>query len=925
MTEDLATRWPGDDNGNMSFEDASGPNESSDPADKTFTSVEAVVARYRSQWRHGPPPDLAAFLPPSDQADRRAVLEKLIAADLAERLHTGETARLEDYLRRFPELGTADDLPCELIVAEYHARRHQGEAAGLEEYARRFPAQIARLKAELFSQAGAASAPDEPSASLDLEPGTVLGDFEIVCLLGTGSHARVYLARQRSLERHVVLKVSRQSGEEGKALAQLDNPHIVSVFSEQVIAGRRLLAMRYVPARTLADWMSRRAEIDTVRWRGADLLAWVDEQTAGLPGRRDRDGREEFAQLRFVPAMCRLVLGLVEALRHSHARGIVHRDIKPANILVDSAGRALLMDFNVAARETRKSELEETSLGGTLAYMAPEHLAALGADVRGKLTQLDHRSDIYSLGVVFFELLAGCHPWPRGDVSSTTPATIRQLTALRLQGAPSLPPRLAGVSPGARSIVQKCLAPLPDDRYQSAAELAEDLERLRDHRPLKVARDPSLRERLAKWARRHSKTVAIAATIAVFTAALAACGGWCDLRRFSRAEDRLAEAAEAADAGRSRQAAQGLLAAHGELARVNLVLPERFTTAWRSELDEQLAALTARVARSELHRFEQQATARRAAAFGPPASTGAQDLSADPLEVYQVLDRTDWEQLPYFRRLNPGDRAGVAEDVTEFLTIRAVALEEGKTKAASDASGDRRAAEILDLLGRVPAIHQDAAVIDLLRRHVRSHRPGRVETALLAAAASSEFDHYLVGVIAARRGEFARAIDCLETALRRGEPDQPPRFWARFLHAHCCEQAGRDDEAIADYGICIGLRPDFAWSYHNLGLIYTKRRNYALAVKNFQKALRAAPELAEAHANLGVAYFQLGRFSAAGESFDRAIDLGYRTAASYSNRAAARQALGDADGARDDLRRALKIDPNSEAAQENLKRLDEVR
>ena len=921
----------------MSHENASRPNEPSPGSDKTgddktFTSVEAVLARYVAAWRHGPPPDIGAFLPPSDRADRRDLLEKLIAADLAERLRSAEAARLEDYLQRFAELGAADGLPCELIVAEYHARRGQGEAVDLEEYARRFPAQIAQLRS--CFEKGAKTPSDEqpvaPSLSLDLEAGTVLSDFEIERLLGVGSYARVYLARQLSLDRHVVLKVSRELGEEGKALARLDHPHIASVFSEQTIAGRTLLAMRYVPGKTLADWMPRRAEIDAAKWRGRDLLDWLDEQTAGLPGRkdfggRDLDGRADFAALRFVPSMCRMVLGLAQALQHSHEQGVMHRDIKPANILVDLTGRALLMDFNVAARRARGSKPDATLLGGTLAYMAPEHLAALQADVPGTVAEVDQRADIYSLGVVFFELLAGCHPWPRAESSSSTPATIRQLTASRLQGTPQLPSPLAGVSPGLRSIFAKCLTPLPEDRYQSAAELAEDLQRLLTHRPLAVAHDPSRRERLCKWVRRHPKAMTAMATIVVLLAALAVHGGRCDLRRFSYVETMLNKAAMAAGAGHSREAAQNLLAAQRMLIRPNAIVPERFTAARRGVLNEKLDTLATRVARSELRRFEQLADARRGTAFDQLRSKVAWDLAADPLEVYGVLDRNDWEQLPYYRQLDPADRARVDEDITELLTVRVIALEDEETDAASLVY---QTANMLNLLARVPAVYRGDPLIELFRRNaqqcnIQQKRLGRVETDRLVAAATGEFDYYLAAVIAARRGEFTTAIECLETAMQQRPAGRAPRFWARFLHAYCCERAGRDDEAIADYGICIGLRRDFAWPYHNLGLIYTKRGRYALAIKNLEEAVRLDPNLAEAHVNLGVAQFQLGRFAAARRSFRQAIDLGYQTAEAYSNLAAAHEALGDPQGAREDLWRALKIDPDCEAARRNLKKLDE--
>ena len=911
----------------MSHENTSQPNEPSPFGDrvgydKTLTSVEAVLARYITQWRQGQPPEIGDFLPASDRPQRIALLEKLIAVDLAERLRAGQTARLEDYLARFAELGGVDDLPSELIVAEYHARLNQGESLCLEEYARRFPSQINRLRSEFSTHAYEPDAENESVVSLELDPGTVLDDFEIECLLGVGSYARVYLAKQISLERRVVLKVSRVLGAEGKTLAQLEHPHITSVLSEQNVSGRTLLAMRYVPGKTLADWMSHRNEINTATWRGRDLHIWLDEQTAGLPGRKDLGGRDEFAALRFVPAMCRIVLGLARALQHSHEQGVMHRDIKPANILIDLAGRALLMDFNVAARRSGRSKPDETLLGGTLAYMAPEHLAALQADVASPAADVDQRSDVYGLGVVFFELLSGRHPWPHGEMSSATPATIRQMTASRLQGTPRLPSPLLGVSPGLRSIVGKCLAPLPEDRYQSAAELADDLQRLQEHHALAVARDPSLRERLAKWMRRHPKTLTVAATVAVLLAALAIYGGWRDLRRFNHAESLVAEAAAATDAGRSQIAAQILMAAQISIMRPNVVLPERFTAPSRDTLTEQLATLGARVARSELQRFIQLADARRSAAYGRVGPKAAWDLTEDPLEIYHVLDHDDWAQLPYYRGLDPVDRARVAEDITELLAIRVIAMEENKTDTTS---ADSRSAQMIDLLSRLPAMHRKAPLIELLRRHVQQQQPSRVEMAHLVDAADDEFDYYLAGVIAAQRGEFTTAIECLETALQLRPSDQPPRFWARFLHAHCCQQAQRDDEAIAGYGICMGLRPEFAWPYHNLGLINTKRGRYDLAEKNLQEAVRLDPKLAKARANLGVAQFQLRRFDAARRSFDQAIELGYQTAEVYSNRAAAREALGDRQGAREDLKHALKIDPQSEAARQNLEQLNKIR
>ncbi|MBN2295696.1 MAG: tetratricopeptide repeat protein, partial [Pirellulales bacterium] len=433
----------------------------------------------------------------------------------------------------------------------------------------------------------------------------------------------------------------------------------------------------------------------------------------------------------------------------------------------------------------------------------------------------------------------------------------------------------------------------------------------------------SHRERLAKWARRHPKILTVMATVALLLVVLGGYGGWRDLRRLSLAENLLAEADVAEDARDSRQSAHTLLAAQNAINHQNTVIPERFTATRRDALNKQLAALATRVARSELRRFEQLADVERRAVLGRSSAKGLSQLDADPLGIYRVLDRHDWEQLPYYRLLDIAGRARVDDDITELLVSRVVAMEEnGNPDSATD---DHVASAMLDMLARVPAIYRESPVIKLLCSQARYQHPGRVDTAKFVDVAESELDYYLAGVIAAQRGQFTTAIECLETAMKLRPEDKPPRFWARFLHAHCCERVQRDEEAIADYGICIGLRGDFAWPYHNLGLIYTKRGRYALAAKNLQEAVRLDPNLADAYANLGVAQFQMGQFSDALRSFDRAIDRGFETADVYSNRAAAREALGDYQGARGDLEHALKLDPDSEAARRNLKKLDENR
>ncbi len=325
---------------------------------------------------------------------------------------------------------------------------------------------------------------DADSLPLDQEfaAGTLIGDFQIESLLGRGGLSRVYRARQRSLDRTVALKVTlvreadTHGTDEGRTMAAVVHDHIVPVFSEQTVGAFRLLAMGFVAGPTLAEYLAEQ-----------------------------REPRTSFA--------CRTVRDLAQALAHAHQLGILHCDIKPANILFTPDGRAMLTDFNVAVR---RDEVDGSSqpIGGTLSYMAPEHLALLTG--RSAPTAVDERADLYSLGLVLFELLTGAWPFAESDATTDPLSAAAQLQAIRLAATVRFPTSAPRLSPGLRSIVEKCLAPQPADRYQSANELADDLDRHLTHRPLRFAPDPSLRERATKGVRRHpAGTVAVIAGVLI--------------------------------------------------------------------------------------------------------------------------------------------------------------------------------------------------------------------------------------------------------------------------------------------------------------------------------------------------------------------------------------------------------------------------
>jgi hypothetical protein len=208
-------------------------------------------------------------------------------------------------------------------------------------------------------------------------------------------------------------------------------------------------------------------------WAGRDVLEAVGACEPGpvpvnAAGVRDK---EFLARCDRVEAVCWLVARLADALDHAHRQGILHRDVKPSNILLNSNGRVMLMDFNLATDPRRN---EGQRFGGTLSYMAPEHVDALNPAVLSPRESVDARSDIYSLGVVLFEMLTGQRPFAPAPETGSVGKVLMAVAAERRLGAPT-PLRLRpDLPPVLDRVVRRCLD--PDRRYQRASELTQVLD-----------------------------------------------------------------------------------------------------------------------------------------------------------------------------------------------------------------------------------------------------------------------------------------------------------------------------------------------------------------------------------------------------------------------------------------------------------------
>jgi serine/threonine protein kinase len=290
--------------------------------------------------------------------------------------------------------------------------------------------------------------------------GTTLSHYRVLELLGRGGMGEVYAAEDLKLRRRVALKVlpvemaenaerRRRFEREAQAVAALNHPGIVTIYSVEHDAGRSFLTMELVEGRTLEQAVP----------------------AGGLP----------------LPEFLRIAMQLADAMNAAHDRGILHRDLKPGNVMLTKDGRIKVLDFGLAkladaapaAALTVQGPLTTSSgqIVGTLSYMAPEQ--AEGRNI-------DHRADIFGLGVLLYELAAGIRPFGGESNVALLTALLRDTPRPVNEMRTDLPPALA-------PIIQRCLEKDPAARYQSAGDLGAALEAVR------ISTTPALRRPLPSW------------------------------------------------------------------------------------------------------------------------------------------------------------------------------------------------------------------------------------------------------------------------------------------------------------------------------------------------------------------------------------------------------------------------------------------
>lgn len=850
--------------------------------------LKAAVNAFEHAFEQAGAADLDDFLPPADDPDFAAVLGELVRADLRLNWAFGRRRYLDDYLRRFPtELGDPERLAA-MAQEEYQARLAAGDDAQPEEYQSRYGVGVDGWLGPTPTPPYPTPVPDDliclprertrtiavpcgrPAPARSVSPtgqlpkaGQRFLHFDLVRELGRGVFGRVFLARQTDLaERPVALKVTPETDGEPQLLARLQHTNIVPIHAVYQAGPLQAICMPYFGSVTLAKVIADlgrspgglpqtgRGLLSTLFETRLDGIAptHADEEPAAPPA-EEPPALTAVGKMSQVGAALWIAARLADGLSHAHERGILHCDLKPANVLVADDGQPMLLDFNVAADRRAVAKRKTLRLGGTLPYMAPEYLNLIHND-HGELTP---RADLFSLGVVLYELLTGSDPYAVVEEDVANPVGAYLAAHGKLPEPPSR--RNPAVTPAVDAIVLRLLEPDPARRYAEAAHVREDLERQLANRPLLHAKETSLRERARKWRRRNPR---LTAGLAVALAAL-----------------------------------------------VFLILPAT-ALAVRSE---QLAARRHEVARAEAILAHQKALRELKTAqvllssrtLEPVLINEGIERGQTVLDDYGVGTDDTWAERSRVTLLSADQQAALRQELGGTLLMLA------RVEVARKPTGDKDAAAVALKWNRLAEQCYPAEArpkfLATQRATLLKALPG--EAAALTEPPAAKIDAFYEGLDLAASGEPTRALLKL-TPFTDGQPDH---FMAWYLRGVCHEAVGQFPDAAAAFTVCTTLWPEFAWPHFSRGIVRLRQGRPAEAEADFTRALDRRADWTDALMNRALA--REARKDYKGAEADLAAALARPDAPTrvYFLRARIRKAAGDKDGSAADAAEGKKKEP----------------
>jgi eukaryotic-like serine/threonine-protein kinase len=691
--------------------------------------------------------------------------------------------------------------------------------------------------------------------------GRKLSHYEVLRKLGEGGMGVVYLARDTDLDRFVALKflsprmvdsddkIARFT-QEARAISALNHPHIATIYEMEEVGGSEFLVLEYLPGGSLreklAEWRSRGER---------------------LP----------------LPLAIDWTIQIAEGLSHAHRHGIVHRDVKPSNVLFAEEGSLKIADFGLAKVASGENNgLTESGIAiGTPPCMSPEQ-------ARGD--EVDERTDIFSLGIILFELIAGEPPFYGANAMA-------QLHQIVYAPAPSLSRFRADAPDFLQSIVSKSLEKAPELRYQTMADLVTALRApgsqreslsLRDQSTITMPPAPAVRLP-RRWRMAVGAVVLAGIPIAVGLPGVRHEASNWFLARPLPAEKRIAvlEFTNIGADPKNRALADGLM----EVVSNSLTRMEQGT----------LLVVPATDVRKERVTSTGEAWRRLGANL---AITGSVGRNGDAVRI--MINLVDTRSVTQLRtetvKTDLADPALLDRVVEKVALMFEPALQSQATKSVRDGKSHTAGAEryyiegvgdlrrndrpesIDDAIGafrRAVALDGNYALAyaGLAEAEWRKYSVLRDPESMAGAIESSDRAlhlngrlapvHVTAGMVQSGTGHYERAVRELQRAL-----DLDPRSADAYRELATTYSAmGRIDLAEATYKKAIDLRPDAWWSLKQIGLFYLNHGRYPEAQQYFAKVIQLTPASAKAYSNLGVAYVKMGRNADAVDQFQKSISI----------------------------------------------------